>query len=113
MSANPNPLGVLQPVPGTPLNVTANYPGLINQPVNSMYFQVLPSNTGDVYIGIANMMDKTTGVGVIAVLRPPTANHLPDLAWQISGDPNPYVVGQYVVDCDDADDGIRADFQVW
>ncbi len=58
-------------------------------------------------------MNKTTGVGIIAILRPPTANFLPDLAWNIPSCPNPFLVDDYRVDCDQTGDGVNASYLVW
>lgn len=114
---SPYPLGIVKPIAGTPKNIADNFssnPDLRKTPINSLYFQVLPSNIGDIYIGLAgSAFNKTSGAGIIAILRPPTANHLPDLAWQISGCPNPYMLDQYVVDSDNSEDGVRISFQVW
>ena len=103
------PLGIIQPTPGNPTRLTINFPEYQSESVNTIILQVLPGNLGDVYFGRENM-NKVTGVGVIYILRPPTANYLPDLAYNIPGSMNPFLIGVYRVDCDTLNDGVRPSF---
>lgn len=107
--SDPTPLGIVQPTPGTPARLTLNFPEFEHELCNTIFIQVLPGNTGDVYFGRENMV-KATGVGVIAILRPPTANHLPDLAFNIPDAMNPFRIGVYRVDVDNLNDGVRPSF---
>lgn len=70
-------LGRVSVNPGTPKRITDNQ-AIPNQTLTcgSIMVQTLSSSTGKVYVGLANM-DKTTGVGVLAVLPIPTANSIP------------------------------------
>jgi hypothetical protein len=108
------PLGVIQPTPGTPQKITVNFTNLEtqHQQANTIYLQVLPGNTGDVYIGGADL-DKATPSTVLAVLRPPTSNSLPDISISIASAPNPFVLSDYRIDVDQADDGVRASYLLW
>ena len=107
--ANSLPLGVIQPTPGTPLDLFGNFPDLRLKPFscNNIYIQVLTGNLTDVYIGKTNL-NKGTRVGLISVLRPPTANHLPDYVLWIPNASNAIFPAEYRVDVDNANDGIIA-----
>lgn len=107
--SDPVPLGELKPTPGTPMTFTENFPEFAHEVINTLFMQVLPGNQGDVYFGRENM-NKTTRVGVIAILRPPTANYLPDLAFNIPDSMNPLNIGVYRVDVDILGDGLRPSF---
>lgn len=102
------PLGFVQPTVGANSAITANFPGLPNtRPhFNTLYLQVGAGNTGDIYFGHTGF-NKTTKVGLIAILRPPTANHLPDLAFNIPSSVNPFILSQYAVTCDQNGDGVQ------
>lgn len=93
---------------GTNSPITTNFPGLVETRIrfNTLYLQVGANNTGDIYLGQTGF-NKTTKVGLIAVLRPPTANHLPDLAFNIPNSMNPFLLNDYEVTCDQANDGVQ------
>jgi len=100
------PLDEVKPTPGTPLKLTVNFPLREEEKVNTIYLQVLPGNLGDVYLGRENL-NVATKVGIIARLRPPTANHLPDLAFNMPiGISNPFRVGVYRIAVDTLNDGV-------
>ena len=101
-------LGFVQPTVGSNKAITSNFPGLVNarRRFNTLYLQVGAGNTGDIYFGHAGF-NKTTKVGLIAVLRPPTANHLPDLAFNIPNSVNPFLLADYEVTCDQSSDGVQ------
>ena len=98
----------------TPVDVFQNYPALRGRGTicHTLYFQVNKNNTGDVYIGRKNM-NITTEVGVISVLRPPTANGLPDMSMELCGSPNPYLLDDYFVAGSVAGDKVRVTAQVF
>jgi hypothetical protein len=110
--ANPITLDEIKPVPGVPMSIVANHPRLAEQLANSLYFQVLPTNKGNIYIG-----NRTLNVGaltgIIARLRPPTANSLPEVAWDIPTQPNPFWLNDYLIDCDQLGDGVIVSFMVY
>lgn len=102
------PLGFIQPTVGSNSPITTNFPGLVStrRMFNTLYLQVGEGNTGDIYFGQAGF-NKTTRVGLIAKLRPPTANHLPDLAFNIPNSMNPFMLSGYEVTCDQNGDGVQ------
>lgn len=70
-------------VAGTPVQLaTSGY-----QPIHAFLIEVLPTNTGRIYVGLAGM-NKTTFVGVLAILAVPTANLLPTFSAAITIAPN-------------------------
>jgi hypothetical protein len=79
--------------------------------VHNLYFQVYKNNTGDVYIGKKNM-NISTEIGIIGVIRPPTANGLPDLTMEIAGSPNPYLLNEYYVAGSVTGDKVRVMAQI-
>lgn len=97
------------PTPGTPVHVTAPATGSGNggNPFNihGVMFQALPTNTGNVYIGIAGM-NKTTLANVAAVLPIPTANFLPAFSTSLTIAPNALVLTEFWIDADNATDGV-------
>ena len=98
----------VQPTVGANSPITTNFPGLVETRIrfNTLYLQVGVSNTGDIYFGESGF-SKTTKVGLIAILRPPTANHLPDLAFNIPNSMNPFMLEDYEVTCDQNGDGVQ------
>ena len=106
--SNPQPIGAVKvPSPGTPvpLNTALVAAGLCVAtdaiPVNKVSLVSLPSNTGNVYIGIAGM-NKATLSGVLYVFS--SAN----TAWQITNNQadNTYRLDRMYVDADNANEGI-------
>lgn len=73
---------------------------------NTLYLQVGAGNTGDIYFGERGF-NKTSKVGLIAILRPPTANHCPDLAFNIPNQMNPFPYVNYEVANDQPGDGVQ------
>ena len=64
-------------IPGTPVRVTAGQTDPAKRlSVHALLVQALSANTGKIYIGDATL-NKTTLVGVYAVLPIPTINTLP------------------------------------
>jgi hypothetical protein len=110
-----NPLGlIIPPVIWTAVDILGNYTFLRGKGhrANSLYFQVLGTNLGNIYIGkeILNPLDDAT---VVAVLPPPTANNLPDIAFDMPACPNPFLLEEFRVACDNAGDGVRVSFTEW
>lgn len=99
------PLDEIKPTAGTPLKITNNFPLYEDAKVNTIYIQVLPGNLGDVYFGRENL-NVATKVGIIARLRPPTLNHLPDLAFNMPINiHNPLKASAYRIDVATTGDG--------
>lgn len=82
------------------------------QQVNSMYFQVGVNNTQDVYIGLQTL-NVATDTGIIAILRPPTANGLTEVSMEITNQPNPYNLDDFRIDVDNTGDTVRVTAQVF
>lgn len=101
------PLGEVKPTPGTPLKLSVNFPEYDKEMTNTIYVQVLPGNIGDVYIGRENL-NVATKTGIVSRLRPPTDNHLPDVALNmpVIRVANPFNVDAYRIDVDNLGDGV-------
>lgn len=106
--SNPQPIGAVKvPSPGTPvpLNTALVAAGLCAAtdaiPVNKISLVSLPTNTGNVYIGVAGM-NKSTLSGVLYVFSSANA------AWQITNNQadNTYRLDRMYVDADNANEGI-------
>ena len=94
------------PSPGTPVRATSNQADPLKvERVHGFLFQVLPTNTGLVYIGTEGM-DKSTGVGVVIRLPVPTASGLPTFSASIPISSNGLMVEAMFVDADVADEGV-------
>jgi len=94
---------------GTPVSVFAALPSDEWKtgrtfPLHGILFQALQTNVGRVYIGNA-AMDKTTLVGVYAVLPIPTDNLLPTFSAALTWSPNALRLEDFYVDADDAGEG--------
>lgn len=86
-------LGKVAPSLVIPDPILLNRADLVNKHVivNTVYFQVDPQNSGDIDIGgLAFHNTPGNANNIYVTLRPPTANHLPDLAVSIPGCPNPF-----------------------
>jgi hypothetical protein len=100
------PLNEVTPTPGVPDRITVNFPVYADSRISVLYLQVLPGNMQDVYVGREGM-NVAAKTGIITRLRPPTANYLPDIAWHFSINiSNPLLAGRYVIDVDNAGDGV-------
>lgn len=106
--SNPQPVGAVKvPTPGTPvpLNTALVTAGICAAtdaiPVNKISIVSLPSNTGNVYVGLAGM-NKSTLSGVIYVFSSANA------AWQITNNraENTYRFDHLYVDADTANEGV-------
>jgi len=100
--------------PIAPVNAASNVPSYSSSkpvPCHAVMFQVLPSNTGKVYIGKANM-DVATMVGVLCTLGVPTASLIPNFSLAITIAPNALNLGDFWVSSDNAGEGVLADILV-
>lgn len=92
--------------PGTPQVLTKNETiPAANYAVYSYLVEVLSTNTGNIYIGEANM-NKTTGAGLFAVLPPPTANSYPAFTAVVAEAPAAFTLNNIYIDADDPGDGV-------
>lgn len=107
-------LGNISPTSGTPLDLFQNRTDLRgkNQAVNSIYFQTGEGNIQDCYIGLRDL-NVATDAGIIAVLRPPTANSLNELTMEITNQPNPYNLDDFRIDVGNTGDWVRVTAQVY
>jgi len=99
-------LGKVSATPGTPKLITNNQANpSTHLACGSVMIQTLSSSTGKVYIGLSNM-DKTTGVGLLAVLPVPTANSIPAFSM---GNPTAQAginANEIYIDGDSTSDGV-------
>lgn len=93
---------------GVPVRLTNNQgdPTVLFR-AHSYLVEVLSTNTGKVYIGAQNL-DRTTLVGVYAILAPPTTNIYPTFSSTISYAPNPLNVASVWIDVDVNGEGVIA-----
>ena len=97
---------LIVPVPGTPVAAQT----LLRQPtqtqmIHGVMFEVLPGNTGKVYIGTSEM-NKTTLANCFAWLGVPTDTQSPTFSAALTIAPNGLRVNDYFIDADVADDGV-------
>lgn len=90
---------------GTPVQVTSTITDC-----QAISIQALAANTGKIYVGLKNM-NKTTLVGVVAVLAVPTTNIIPSFnAYQ------PQIAGlnadAFYVDADVSSEGVLVAFLI-
>lgn len=110
MIASAGPITVA--TPGTPVPAITNLP-VTPRPYSchGVLFQALPTNTGKVYIGTAEM-DPTAFTGLFAMLAIPTDNQIPSFSAALTITPNGMVLDQFYVDADNADDGVLLTYLV-
>jgi hypothetical protein len=107
------------PTPGTPVGVTT---GTVYAPnpaggytksaaIHAILIQVLPGNTGKIYVGGPGF-NKSTGVGRYCILPIPTVNFLPAFNVALTIAPNALTLNDYYIDADNADDGVTVSFLV-
>ncbi len=65
-----------------------------------------PNDTGLVYIGTSASMNRTTLVGVVAILAVPTDNFLPVFTVTITHMPDGINANEYFIDADVAGDSV-------
>lgn len=101
------------PVPGVPIRstigVTQNAGGNINDPLRftcyAALFQAMKGNVGNVYIGLQSM-NRSSGVGVAAVLPIPTTNQIPAFGISLTISPAGVDLSNLFIDADSAGDGV-------
>ncbi len=97
-------------VPGTPVPAYGTLSAReYNQGVHGVMFQALPANVGLVYIGASNM-NKSTLVGVYAVLAIPTTNSKPSFSVAQTISPNGLSLKEFFIDADQAGEGALVTF---
>ena len=99
------PLGkIAVPVPGTPVSLTAAMPGGRVTPFHAILFEADPDNTGRLYVG-RQAMDRTTRVGVMAVIAIPTVNFFPTFSVAVTILLNGFSSDEFWIDADIAGEG--------
>lgn len=97
---------VTVPTPGTPVRASAAYTDPAKHVAcHGIMFQTLPSNTGKIYIGRANM-NKAAFTGLFAMLVAPSASQLPNFSAAITQAPNALGVEEFYIDADVAGEGV-------
>ncbi len=99
------------PTSGTPVQVPApvlpgqgpTLPALST--VHALVIEVLSTNTGKIYVGIAGL-NKSTLAGVLMVLPVPTANLLPTFSISLTAAANALSLTDLVVDADNSGEGV-------
>lgn len=94
---------------GTPVRATNNETDPAARiGAQAVLFQALPANAGPIYIGLAGM-DKTTGVGVLAILPGPTdpaTGPFPSFSPAQPLSAAAFNMADFYVDADNNDDGV-------
>lgn len=94
------------PVPGTPVRVTSSevLPDDARG-CHGILVQALPSNTGKVFLGRADM-NKTLYTGCYAFLAVPATNVIPSFSAALTLAPGAIQLKDFYVDVDVANDGV-------
>jgi len=90
-------------VAGTPEAITKNWTATTRR-CHSFLVEVLPTNTGKVYVGDKNL-NKSTLAGVFAILAIPTTNLLPSFSATLSYAPDAFDAGDIFLDVDVSGEG--------
>lgn len=100
-------LGVIRvPLVGIPIRATSNLPNPVERcAVHAVLFQVLPENSGRIYVGVAGM-NRVTKDGVLGMLAVPTANVLPTFSMALTISPNAIHLHDIYIDADQNTDGV-------
>ena len=94
------------PSAGTPAPLISSQ---IRTACHAFMVEALPTNVGNIYIGLSNM-NKATMVGVVAVLAKPTANTIPSFSSTVSYAPSALDLAQIFIDADSSGDGVVASY---
>jgi hypothetical protein len=100
------PIGrFLVPVAGTPVRLTSTQPNPAETfSCHGVFIQALPTNVGKVYVG-TSALNKTTLVGVIAIIAIPTANNLPAFTAALTLAPNAINLADLYLDVETGGEG--------
>lgn len=91
-------------VAGTPVKVPV--PDAINPPsCHAVIIEVLPGNTGKIYVGLAGLT-KATLAQVLVILPIPTVNLLPTFSIALTVAGNAINLGQFFLDADISGEGV-------
>jgi hypothetical protein len=78
----------------------------LRYPCQSLLFEQWPGNTGNIYICDRSDANKTTGVGVLAILLKPTTTGLPSAGCGIPTAPTPFNAADFWIDADVNGEGV-------
>ena len=93
-------------VAGTPVRATNNQSSPPSRfAAHSIFFQQVASNTGKIYICDSATANKSTGVGVLAVLAAPTSSFIPSASGTVTYAPNAFNLAEYWIDADVGGEG--------
>lgn len=99
-------LGKITAIAGTPARITGNQSDpTARYQCHAIMVEALPTNSGNIYIMDRANGNKTTMVGVLAILAVPTANIIPTYTVGFSGAPNPMNAASYYIDVDNTGEG--------
>jgi hypothetical protein len=94
-------------VPGTLVRATNNeLDPNTRVPCQSILFEQWPGNTGRIYICDRQNANVTTGVGVLAILAPPTTSGYPSAGAGIPTAPTPLNAIDFWLDAEVAGEGV-------
>lgn len=94
------------PAPGTPVAIDTALPNPDkSMSIHGALFEQIPGQTGKIYIG-RKSMDKSSLVGVYAILAIPTTNFLPTFSVALTIAPNGLSTIEFWVDADVAGEGV-------
>lgn len=97
-------LGKFTTTAGTPLQVHPT--SLV---AHAVFIQAASSNTGKVYVMDRNG-DKSTGVGVVAVIPVPTTNSIPAYVETMTGSQNALDMLNYWFDVENSGEGVQVSY---
>ena len=92
------------PVAGTPVKITL--PADQPKTCHAFSIQALPTNTGKVFVGDRQTMNKTTMVGVLAIIPTPTANLLGSVTSALAAGANAIPIDNLWLDVDTGAEGV-------
>lgn len=94
------------PVPGTPVQIAI--PAAVDpKSCHACIIEVLPNNTGKVFVGVSGL-DKATLANVLVILPIPTVNLIPAFSISIAGAANGISLKDLWIDTDIANEGTLA-----
>ena len=92
------------PVAGTPVRITL--PADQAKTCHAFSIQALPTNTGKVFVGDRATMNKTTFVGILAIIPIPTVNLLGSFTSALAAGANAIPIDNLWLDVDTGGEGV-------
>lgn len=101
-----SPIAKFTVTPGTPVRLSSTQPRPAEKfAVHGVMVQALYNNTGKIFVGDSTL-NKSTMVGVHAVLAIPTANTIPSFTAALTAAPNSVNLSDLYIDGDVAGEGV-------